>query len=282
MKIPITSMVALLVAGVAVTMTAQEPETPPQDSTVVENPFIDVAYGDVVTGQLTVEGDTLADGSFFNMYLMVGAAGDTVTISLASLDFNSHVLFADSTDEILENDDDSGGSCNSHLTYVLPGSGRYIIYTTSTYSHRVGEYQLSVSKGAKPPASPRRCAGFFETKGTVSVGDSVAGTLGPPDDSKLGSTYFQVWGLSVPAGDTVTVDLISDDFDARLRLFRGFATALAGDDDGGAKCNARLVLTSEGHTYRLVMDTGKADETGKYMLRVTEGALPVTQQSECS
>lgn len=282
MDMRIACTVTLLAAAIGGGTVAQEPEVAMQDSAAVETPFIDVAVGDVVMGSLTAEDDTLSDGSHFKLYLLTGVAGDSITISLASLDFNTYLLLADSTDEVIDSDDDAGGSCNSHLNFVLPGSGRYIIYATSTYSQRVGEYQLSVTRGMQPPTGTRRCSGFFEAKSTVSVGDSVAGTLGPPDDSKLGQSYFQVWDLSVPAGITVTVDLISDDFDARLRLYRGFAAALAGDDDGGGKCNARIVLTSEGHPYKLVMNTGKADETGKYVLKVTEGALPVTQKSECS
>ncbi len=281
MKIRIACIGTLLAAGLSIAAMAQEPDPAAPDSMMEENPFIDIAFGDVVTGHLTPEDDTLSDGSHYKMYLLSGSAGDSITISLASLDFNSHLFLADSTDEILDTDDDTGGSCNSHINYVLPDSGRYIVYATSTYPRSVGEYRLSITKGMSPPGSTRRCAGFFETKGTLSAGDSVEGTLGPPDDSKLGSSYYQVWGLSVPAGDTVTVDLISDDFDARLRLYRGFATAVAGDDDCGGKCNARLVVGSVGHPYRLIMDTGKADETGKYVLKVTSGALPVTQQSEC-
>jgi hypothetical protein len=281
-KIRHAYIVALLAASVGVATVAQEPEVPVQDSAAVENPFIDIAFGDVVTGRLEAEDDTLADGSHYKMYLLSGGAGDSITVSLASLDFNAHLWFADSTDEVLDTDDDSGGSCNSHLNYVLPDSGRYIIYATSTYPGNVGEYQLSVRRGMQPPASPRRCAGFFETKGTVSVGDSVEATLGPPDDSKLGESYYQVWGLSVPDSQTVTVDVISDDFDARLRIYRGFATAVGADDDGGGKCNARIVLESKGYPYKLVISTGKADETGKFLLKVTEGALPVTKQSECN
>jgi len=279
-KIRDAYIVALFAASVGVATAAQEPTV--QDSAAAENSFIDIAFGDVVTGRLEAEDDTLADGSHYKMYLLSGGAGDSITISLVSLDFNAHLWFADSTDEVLDTDDDSGGSCNSHLNYVLPDSGSYIIYATSRYPGNVGEYQLSVSRGMQPPASPRRCGGFFEVKGNVSVGDSVESTLGPPGDSKLGKSYYQVWGLSVPDGQTATVDLISDDFDARLRVYRGFATAVGADDDGGGKCNSRIVLESKGHPYKLVISTGKEDETGKFQLKVTEGALPVTKQSECN
>ena len=114
------------------------------------------------------------------------------------------------------------------------------------------------------------------------MGDSIDGSLGPPDDAKLGQSYYQVWALAVLLGQTVTVDLISDDFDARLRLYRGFATAVDANDDGAGKCNARLVFTGSEHPHRIVMTTRKPDETGSYVLRMMDGALSVVEQSECT
>ena len=51
--------------------------------------------------------------------------------------------------------------------------------------------------------------------------------------------------------------------------------------DGAGACNARLVLTGDGHPHIVVLTTGKEDETGPYVLRVTEGALPIVQESQC-
>jgi hypothetical protein len=90
-----------------------------------------------------------------------------------------------------------------------------------------------------------------------------------------------VWNIDLPMGRTVTVDLQSIIFDARLTVYRGFATAVDMNDDGGGGCNARLVLTGDGHPYNVVMTSGKEDETGPYLLRVAEGALPVVQESQC-
>ena len=246
----------------------------------VTNPFLPISYGETLAGYLTAADDTLGDGSHYKMFLFSGELGDTVTIGVGSLDFNAHVLFADSLDTILLDDGDAGGSCNAHLNYVLPTGGRYIVYATTFSPHETGEFQISVNRGTTAAPSTRPCAGFFDKKGALSVGDSAMGTLGPPD-SKLGPSYYQVWNIDVREGQTVTVDLMSVIFDARLTLYRGFATAVDMNDDGGGGCNARLVLTGDGHPYNVVMTTGKEDETGPYLLRVTEGALPIVQESQC-
>lgn len=239
-----------------------------------------ISYGETQSAFLTATDDSLQDGSHYKMFVVSGDQGDSVTVAINSLDFNAHILFADSLDTILGDDGDSGGLCNAQLSYVLPITGRYIIYATSFSAHEVGEFQISVNRGSAPPANGRPCGGFFDKKGTLSAGDSVMGTLGPPDP-KLGPSHYQVWGIDVSEGQTVTIDLQSIIFDARLTLYRGFATAIGMNDDGAGACNARIVLTGDGHPHNVVMTTGKEDETGPFVLRVQEGALPVVQESQC-
>ena len=240
-----------------------------------------IGYGETFSGFLTAADDTLQDGSHYKMFFFTGEAGDSVTIAVNSLDFNAHVLLADSADALLADDGDSGGSCNAHLTHVLDADGLYVVYATTFTPHETGEFQVALSKGILDPGTPRPCAGFFDKKGTLSAGDSITGTLGPPD-AQLSPSYFQTWGIDVEVGQTVTIDLRSIVFDARLTLYRGFATAVDANDDGGGNCNARLVLTGDGHPYSAVLTTGKEDETGPYRLSVTEGALPIVQESQCA
>ncbi len=239
-----------------------------------------ISYGDTLTGYLTEADQFLSDGSYYEPFRFAGRAGDTVTIASSSVDFNSFLLLVDSLEDVLASDNDTGGMCDSHLTYVLPETGRYMIYATSFEPDQEGEFQLSLGEGAIPSKVDRPCAGFFDKHGTIGVGDSIMGTLGPPD-AKLGPSYYEVWGIEVPEGRTVTIDFRSSAFDARLTLYRGFATAIDANDDGGGGCNARLVLTGDRHPHRVVMTSGDEDETGPYVLRVTRGAKPLMQESQC-
>jgi len=265
---------ATTVALMATTAVAQEV---PEEEV---NPFPPIAFGETISGFLTAEDDTLADGSYYETFLFTGEQGESVTVSLNSLDFNAHALLADSMDTIVFADGDGGGSCNAHLNYVLPAAGFYTVFVTTLTPHETGEFQVSLNKGTLAAGSTRPCAGFFDKKGTLAAGDSTMGTLGPPDP-KLGPSYYQVWGLELAEGQTVTIDLQSIIFDARLTLYRGFSTAVNMNDDGGGSCNARLVVTGDGHPYEVLMTTGKEEETGPYLLRVTEGALPIVQVSQC-
>ncbi len=247
--------------------------------------FERVNYGETLVAYLTTSDDALPDGSYYRAFAFRGQADDTLTITLASIDFDAVLLLADSSGELLSEggiDDNSGGNCNAHLNYVVPVDGDYLVLATSNYPGEVGEFQVSLARGVRPPASSNACRGFFVTKGTVQLGDSVAGHLGPPEDSKLGASFYQVWDLAVPQGQTVTVDLASDEFDARLTLYRGFRTPVEGNDDGGGRCNARLVVTGGSHPYRILLHTGKPDETGSFTLKMVDGALPVVTESQCA
>jgi hypothetical protein len=261
---------ALLVAACAARVAAQD-EAP----TITQ-----IAYGELVTGHLGMEDDSLIDGSFYRMYVFNGETGDSVTVSMSSRDFNTQVLLTDSLDKVLDSDDNSGGECNSHLTAVLPVEGFYVVYATSAYRAKFGEFELSVQKGMHAPASTEGCGGFFESKGTIAVGDSVRGTLGPPDPELQGS-YYQVWDVSIPVGDTATIDLRSGQFDALLVLYRGFASALRMNDDGGGACHARLVVEGPDYPIKVMVRSSKEEETGEFQLRVVPGALPVVEQSQC-
>ncbi len=264
-----TILVTLFAAALATAATAQD-----------DNPFIDISVGETYTGQLVAGGDSLVDGSWFEMFLFNGEAGDTVTIAIASIDFNAHLFLADSLDTILETDDDSGGECNPHLAYILPEGGRYIVYVTSTYRAKTGQYELSILPGTVPPPSSKRCGGFFDSKGTLALGEIVEGTLGPPDP-KLGGSHYQIWDLEVTVGDSVTVDFKSGNFDAYMVLYRGFATAIASNDDGGGACHARRVIAGSGHPLKVMLRTGKADESGDFTLSMVAGALPLVEESQC-
>jgi hypothetical protein len=266
--------VALLLAACGTTAAAQDEQR--EDIPDIKS----IAYGDVVSDHLRADGDTLGDGSVYKMFVFNGDDGDSVTISLSSLDFNTYLLLADSVDTVLESDDDSGGKCNSQVTTVLPTTGRYILYATSAFSGKVGEFEVSVQKGMHAPPSTDPCAGFFETKGTVVMGDSVRGTLGPPDPM-LGGSYYQIWDISIPVGDSATVDLKSGAFDAVLVLYRGFATALRMDDDGGGACHSRMIVEGPDYPLKVMVRSGKAEGTGEFQLRIVPEILPVVTESQC-
>ena len=68
-----------------------------------------------------------------------------------------------------------------------------------------------------------------------------------------------------------TIDLVSNDFDAYLRVEDAKGKEVAKDDDKGGDFNARILFKVEqADDYRLVVTTFSRGETGNYKLTVTK------------
>jgi hypothetical protein len=128
---------------------------------------------------------------------------------------------------------------------------------------------------APRPASPSRRA----PRGTVAVGDTVRDSLVRRDPLlPAESTYAQQWRLPGRRGETVTIDLMSEAFDAYLFLVGpGLPRTPPQDDDSGGRCNARLTVRfRETGDYFIVVTSSERRATGPFTLAVTPGARPAS------
>ena len=245
---------------------------------------IPITLGRVATGRLTLADPMFSDSSHYKLYAFVGGRGDTVTAELTSDDFDANLLLADASGNVLRKDDDGGSNCNARLTYVLPVAANYRLYANSSARAELGEYRLSIARGTRPAVPDSSCRGFGRVAGMIQVGQTVTGRLADNDPMFTSdSTYFNRWILPVLLNQTFTVDLTADDFDAFLLLTRGRGDKLVDNDDGGGGCNSRLVYTAtDDHPLRVVVSTvGAKRATGRYTLRVSDGALPIEAKGNC-
>jgi hypothetical protein len=120
-------------------------------------------------------------------------------------------------------------------------------------------------------------AARWAPRGAVAAGDTVRDSLTKRDALLPAEhTYAQEWRLPGRAGQTLTIDLASDAFDAYLFLLGpGFETASPQDDDSGGRCNARLTvrLPATGDYY-VVVTSGERFATGAFTLTVAAGSKP--------
>src|SRR2546426_11647856 len=99
------------------------------------------------------------------------------------------------------------------------------------------------AQGKAPHPDPSVPRGQPAPKGTIAVGQTVRDALTRRDPLlPTDSTYAQQWRLGATrAGETVTIDLESDVFDAYVFLLGpGLERERPQDDDSGGSCNARL------------------------------------------
>lgn len=114
-------------------------------------------------------------------------------------------------------------------------------------------------------------AGVIEPETEHNGALSASDFFGPSD------VYIDVWELHGQAGESLTIDLRSDDFDAILfAVGPGLAETMA-DDDSGGRCNSRLVIRFlETGTYRVAATTTAARTTGIYTLIASTSPEPAS------
>jgi tetratricopeptide (TPR) repeat protein len=86
-----------------------------------------------------------SDGSLYEQHTFEGRAGQSVTISVESSDFDTYVaLFSPDGELLAKNDDISRSNSNSSLTVALPASGRYRVIVNAYKKGERGRYTLTV------------------------------------------------------------------------------------------------------------------------------------------
>ncbi len=249
-----------------------------------------VRVGEAINGSLTSSDSLYPDNSYFKFYQFSAPPGQPVTIDLASDDFDPVLIVRgeDLPKSIIN--DDGGPGCSSRVSRVFPSRGPYriLVNTTESPARQTGSFTLSITQGSKPVqeqgnADCRRggsTAGASTTAGghSIAVGQTRQGALTSGDVLlRSDSTYAQPWVIQGRAGQTITVDLESDEFDSYVFL-RG--PGLAGgrdfqDDDSGGNCHARLTARfPEDGEYEIDVNTADHYATGSFTLSVTSGSKP--------
>ena len=111
--------------------------------------------------------------------------------------------------------------------------------------------------------------------GTIAVGQTIQGTLRRGDAVSRDRTYIQQWEIAADQGAVVTIDLVSDRFDAYLIVYGpGMANDLQ-DDDSGGNCNARITVRfPERGVYHIAVTSTEQRQVGPFTLSVASGSKP--------
>ncbi|MGJ3251897.1 MAG: PPC domain-containing protein [Elainellaceae cyanobacterium] len=102
-------------------------------------------------GRLTADDSILpSDGSLYDEYSFEGRAGQQITISLESSDFDTYLILLGPNNEVLaQNDDVSATNLNSSLTVTLPSNGTYRVIANSYSSGDRGRYTLIATEAGQ-------------------------------------------------------------------------------------------------------------------------------------
>ena len=229
----------------------------------------EIAMNSEVHGQLTRADAQLRDSSRYQAWRFEGVAGQIVQIDVISTDFDAYALLHDANGTKVAENDDGGGGQNARIVYTVPTTGTYRILANSWVKNHYGRYtvrlrSLGVASGATATGGV-----LPGTVGQIMRGQTMSGQLSANDPKLSDGSVYQAWTYIGTAGETVTVEVTSSDFDAYALIQDGSGTKLADNDDGGGGTNARITFTLPySGAYRLIANTYRQGSFGAFALTV--------------
>ncbi|MDJ0767003.1 MAG: PPC domain-containing protein [Myxococcota bacterium] len=221
-----------------------------------------LSIGETVSSSLTGASQTIPEGKKAEAWLLEGRAGETVTVTYRSDAFDCYLYITGPGIQEVMTDDDGAGDLDSRLDITFPVDGTYRVIA-SVLSSGEGPYSIRVEETLGMHELPPD-AGF------ISVGEIHTGWLTDADPEIEAGRNGQVWALEGMAGDTYTIDLMSEDFDAYLYFVGPGIIDPRSNDDGGEGRNSRITVTlPEDGTYRVIASALYLSDSGSYQLQVT-------------
>jgi hypothetical protein len=237
--------------------------------------------GESMTGELTNQSNRMSENDYYlDLYTVSGETGQRIAIAMQSEDFDTLIEIGRMVDgefQQLAVDDDGGEGLNSRLIFTFPEAGDYTVRARTFGANNTGGYTIEMSEVA-PPAPP-------PPPSRIRLGQTVSGTLTDASPVYIDDTYgssarhYALYNLRGRTGQTVTVTLRSDDFDAYLEAGAmtplGFAVVesnddgMAREDEGALGLDSRVTLTFvQSGTLTIRATTLGGSAIGEYSLTV--------------
>jgi hypothetical protein len=242
-----------------------------------------ITVGQTVRGELTEADPKLGDDSFYDLYTFQARAGDGVTATLRSSDFDAFLVLGRMNGEEfeeIESDDDKGGGTDSRVSATLPAAGTYALRVNTLYGGKTGAYTLELASGVVEDDSGEggehdhdgesaRTSALHPGARPIRAGRTVSDSLRASDPEDSDGTYYQDWLYTGRRGERIVVTLRSQAFDSYLQFGRAqdgsFTYMDAQDDRGGGNDSLMAIALPEDGQYVLRVNT-MSKATGPYSL----------------
>ena len=225
-----------------------------QDSIRLLPGFAVVLSGRFERGNLRAGDDTGANGSYNDSYTFVADRGDSTIIDLRSGEFDTFLTVRAPNGEEFSNDDYESSFDRSLVSIPRTETGIYEVIVSSFAQGESGGYTLEISTDDRP---------------LESLNQQISGVLIDEDSTFTDGEYYDNYKFEGRPGQSITLDLRSDEFDTYLILRQPNGEELANDDTEGS--NSRIEVTlSEAGSYEVVVSSFAGGETGEYQLNIAE------------
>ncbi len=244
-----------------------------------------VAVGQTVTGDLGGTDPKLGDNSFYDLWTFQARAGDGVTATLRSSDFDAFLALGRMRGEEFEeiqSDDDKGGGTDARVSTTLSEAGTYTLRVNSLYGDKTGAYTLQLASGVVADTAsdddehgghddhgPAAARPLHPRARPIRAGQTVRDSLRASDPEDSDGTYYQDWLFDGRRGERIVATMRSGAFDSYLQFGRAqggtFTYMDAQDDRAGGNDSLLAVALPEDGQYVLRVNT-MSKATGPYSL----------------
>ncbi len=219
--------------------------------------------GAAISGRLGRGSNVLpVDNSFFDLYAFEGRTGQRIQIDMTSREIDSFLILIDPNGNEVAQDDDSGGGSNAKIVATLPADGTYLLMANSYDAGEAGTYSLRAQAStARAGSSASQGRFILQQEGILGPGASVL-----PSD---GSLYRQ-YTFEGRAGQSVTINLASPDFDTYVALLDPNGQLIGENDDASQSdptSQLSITLPRTG-VYRVIVNAYDRRGRGRYLLTI--------------
>ncbi|MBP0017243.1 MAG: trypsin-like peptidase domain-containing protein [Cyanobacteria bacterium SBLK] len=216
--------------------------------------------GEVLRGSLERSDNMLsADRSFFDAYIFDARAGMRVDIQMSSRDIDPFLILVAPDGSPVAQDDDGGGGRNARIQATLPIDGKYFLVANSYQPGEMGNYNLQARVVERSNAN-RRAEFVLQQQGI----------LGPDARRLSDGSLYREHRFQGAAGQRISLQLESPDFDTFLILYDSNGEKLADNDDlTEGNTNSQInVSLPRNDTYRVIVNSYTKEGQGRYRLTI--------------
>ena len=210
---------------------------------------------------------------------MQGTPGQRLTLDLTADGFDPYLMLISPGGNQEENDDFEGSTSHSRIETTLTESGNYRVIVTSYATGETGSYDLGMEFGGAVQTSGQRDVA------RIAAGETQQGRLEDGDGTLDNGQLRDLWVFDGQAGQNVTIDMQSTDFDTYLALVPPSGDPVQNDDFEGSTQHSQISLQlRDSGRYRIVATSYQAGETGAYQLslRASAGAVAANPQGRAN
>ncbi len=206
------------------------------------------AHAETFTGELG-GGDAVRDsGEYIDTFHFTAQAGQEVTVSMTSADFDTYLIVRSPSGMELTNDDFD--TDRSQLSLITDRAGEWTIEASSYSSGEGGPYTVDVTVGRT---------------GRVAT---TEGRLDFRDERGMKGEYFDLHLIELPPGGEYYIELLSLGFDGYLSVLSPTNEASRNDDTGGTTLARVGPLRGAPGQWKVFVTTVSEGEVGAYDLNI--------------